>query len=368
MRELTADAATTSATTWVPAESNFTIELWARVDGDGALVGTGGASDSDDALLYVAEGRAHFAYRLGDGGDIVAAAPLALTPGWHHIAGVRFDAQGAALFVDGVLVAAVRRPISLTSVDGSGRLWLGSEGTRASATGAIDDVRISSVARYASTFAPPTALALDGDTVAAWSFDADVDGTVRDGSAGGRNLTVSDAPLAGGSCRGERPSALTCGDGERASWEACDDGNRADGDGCSSACQTEIACDGEVGPNGRCYRFVEGEQSWRDAREECRAWGGDLVVIDDDTENVWLTFLRGNDSRRWIGLNDRSDEGDYEWSSGATSGYRAWADGEPNNSFFSEDCVELLPRGDGDNRGRWNDTNCSDDRRSICER
>lgn len=365
---LGAGTATTSATSWVPESSAFTIELWARVDADGALVGLGDATGTDDASLVVADGRARFEFRMGDGGEVRVTAPDALAPGWHHIAGVRFDVQGAALFVDGVLVAANRRAISLTGVDGSGRLWLGSDGSRPPATAVIDDVRISSVARYTRPFAPPATLTVDDGTIAAWDFDADSGETLRDVGPAGRNLTVAGATLAAATCRDERLDAQACGDGLRASWEGCDDGNAVDGDGCSAICQVEPDCDGEAGPGGGCYLFVDDARDWRDARNACRGWGGDLVVIDNDTENAWITFLRGNDDRRWIGLNDRDREGNYEWSSGASSGYRAWADGEPNNSFFSEDCIEILPRGDGDNRGRWNDTNCNDDRRSICER
>jgi cysteine-rich repeat protein len=362
-----AGTATTNNTSWVPAASVFTIELWANVTGDGALAGIGGALESDFASLDVSEGRVRFGFALGDGTVIRAVAPTALAPGWHHIAGVRFEAQGAALYVDGELLAVIREPIDNTGLDGSGRLWIGSEGSRPPATATLDEVRISSVARYNATFGPPRRLTADADTIALYAFDTDTTGTVRDLGGGDRDLTLSATVLAPETCR-DAPSASVCGDGERASWEACDDGNLDEGDGCDARCKIEVECPGELGPGGACYLFVTTGFSWRDARDNCRGWGGDLVVVDTATEAAWLSLIRGFTGTAWIGLNDRGSEGNYTWSSGASSSYRAWASGEPNNRFFSEDCVEQYGQDGGDNRARWNDSNCDDRRNAICER
>lgn len=362
-----AGTATTSNASWAPGASVFTIELWANVTGDGALAGIGGALESDFASLDVSEGRVRFGFELGDGTLIRAVAPAALAPGWHHIAGVRFEAQGAALYVDGELVAAVREPTDNTGLDGSGRLWIGSEGSRPPATATLDEVRISSSVRYSAPFNPPRRLSADADTIALYAFDSDAPGAVRDGGGGGRDLALTATALAPDTCR-DAPSASVCGDGELASWEACDDGNLDEGDGCDARCKVEVDCPGEVGPGGACYLFVTTAFSWRDARDNCRGWGGDLVVVDTATEAAWLSLIRGFTGTAWIGLNDRGSEGNYTWSSGASSGYRAWASGEPNNRFFSEDCVEQYGQDGGDNRARWNDSNCDDRRNAICER
>ena len=360
-------ATTTGSPTWVPGGSLFTLELWANITGDGALLGIGGTLEDDFASLDVSEGRVRFGFELGDGTRIRAVAPAPLAAGWHHIAGVRFDAQGAALYVDGELVAAVREPIDNTGLDGTGAIWIGSEGSQPAAAATIDDVRVSSIARYNASFAPPLALGTDADTIAWYPFDDDVPGTVVDQSGNGRTLTIPASTLAPDACR-DAPTAGACGDGERASWEACDDGNLDEGDGCDARCKLEVECPGELGPGGACYLFVTTGFSWRDARDNCRGWGGDLVVVDTATEAAWLSLIRGFTGTAWIGLNDRGSEGNYTWSSGASSSYRAWASGEPNNRFFSEDCVEQYGQDGGDNRARWNDSNCDDRRNAICER
>ena len=68
----------------------------------------------------------------------------------------------------------------------------------------------------------------------------------------------------------------------------------------------------------------------------------------------------------WIGLSDRLKEGTFEWSDGSPTTFTAWALGEPNNGFGSnEDCVTM-------NRGRnfdlWNDKGCSRRLRFVCSR
>lgn len=49
----------------------------------------------------------------------------------------------------------------------------------------------------------------------------------------------------------------------------------------------------------------------------------------------------------WIGLNDVATEGLFEWPSGESTTYRAWAPGQPDNQG-NEDFVHYLGNG-------WND-------------
>ena len=347
-------------------ERDLTIELWLRAGSDGALVGIGEPSDNDGVLLELNEGRPVFTVRLGDGRSLSLSGPPIDDSTWHHVAAQRFARTGLALFVDGQLVDAIWEPLDRTSVDGLLLLWIGSEGTLDAASAELDELRISTAARYVRSFSPPRVLGTDAATEGYYPFD-DVTALGADASDRGRGLVVSELTSASDDCHGVAPSAARCGDGARSPFEACDDGNNEDGDGCSAACSLELPCDGDVGPDGQCYLFSTNERPWTGARDDCRAWGGQLVRIDDARENAWLTFLRGFDGRAWIGLNDRGSEDAFEWVSESDTGYRNWRSGQPNNAFFSQDCVRMNGQDEGD-PGTWSDDDCDDDQRYICER
>jgi hypothetical protein len=126
-----------------------------------------------------------FLVRLGSSWAVAQPedAPLELGS-WHHLAGV-FDGSEVRTYVDGVLVAKAagegarkvrRTPLLIgAEVDGLG-------GAVEPFSGAVDEVRISSVARYAGErFEPQRRHAPDSETVlllhmdaerGAWQFDS----------------------------------------------------------------------------------------------------------------------------------------------------------------------------------------------------
>jgi hypothetical protein len=96
--------------------------------------------------------------------------------------------------------------------------------------------------------------------------------------------------------------------------------------------------------------------TWTASEALAVSLGGHLVSIGsaEEQEFVHSNFgnLGGVDRRIWIGFNDVSLEGSFEWSDGTPVKYTNWNPGEPNNSGGVEDYAELL----GSN-GRWNDLN-----------
>lgn len=106
--------------------------------------------------------------------------------------------------------------------------------------------------------------------------------------------------------------------------------------------------------NGHQYLFSEPD-TWLGAQEQAEALGGNLVTINDATEQTWLeqTFA-GRDY--WIGLNDHpiygNQEGEHRWVSGEVVSYTNWEADEPNNQLDipeGEDGVEMRENGE------WND-------------
>ena len=368
---LRAVSVTTNAEVWQPLRADITVEAWVEVTANGSIAGIGDTSGSKYVHVAVSGGRLTCAFDNGVGMLTVHSPTVVTGTGWHHVACVRFDQVGIAAFVDGVLGGIVYSPGAGTTIDIATRLWIGSDGVVSSAIARVDDVRVSNVARYTERFVPPLRIGTDANTMARYTFDDGAGTTAADSSGNARHLSISALTWAPDNCYGSGVGA-TCGDGARDPWEQCDDGNTDEGDGCSSSCRTGTCHPPHaLGPGGHCYSFNGGD-SWTDARDACRGWGGDLVTIDSVHENAWIAFMRNLGTSHWIGYNDRGgpfEEGDFRWS-GPGSDYENWAGGEPNDAggWGAEDCAIIYGADSGGNVGRWNDVDCGRTTRYICER
>jgi hypothetical protein len=127
-----------------------------------------------------------------------------ITPGsWQHIV-LQLDAGELSLWVNGVKNSsalgfdAVRDIPEYRAI--SGVMFAVGDGPRSpdnagdeGLVGDVDEVRLSSIARYSSTFTPPMHFEADGDTYLLWTFDED-GSVVVDHSAAGHNGTMIRTP------------------------------------------------------------------------------------------------------------------------------------------------------------------------------
>jgi hypothetical protein len=172
---------------------SLTVEAWVYYQGDYRL--TQVIADKSDAYLlsvgYSGSARC-IGFQLWPasgavGGAIHCKSPRPYRAGWHHIAGVfRAETGEVKTYIDGRLYSG---PYSFVSAikNSPYSLQVGYN-----LVGALDEVRISDVARYTdSTYNVPTApFACDTNTRALWHFDEPQGATVFHDACGADNVLV----------------------------------------------------------------------------------------------------------------------------------------------------------------------------------
>ncbi len=171
---------------------------------------------------------------------------------------------------------------------------------------------------------------------------------------------------------GEAVDCDVDGDGHDASGacggDDCDDANvdvfPAAGDTYADGVDQD--CDGEDGAGervGSAYLvvFQDRHVTWADAQLLCTSRGYDgLASIGSGAEQTVIDRLVSGLSGdlRWIGLNDQTTEGAFEWVDGTPVSYTNWQPAEPSGASYygDEDCTVIQRTASG----RWNDAACAD--------
>ncbi|XP_022810276.1 uncharacterized protein LOC111347279 [Stylophora pistillata] len=115
--------------------------------------------------------------------------------------------------------------------------------------------------------------------------------------------------------------------------------------------------------NGFCYFTSDICRDWTTAVVKCRQESSVLVDVNNTEENVYIQH-RHNGDKSWLGLNDRSTEGDFTWADRGHGNFTAWAKNQPNN-FKEEDCAHALGV---KHDYEWNDVQCSDCHKFTCKK
>ncbi|KAK1793525.1 hypothetical protein P4O66_011902, partial [Electrophorus voltai] len=116
--------------------------------------------------------------------------------------------------------------------------------------------------------------------------------------------------------------------------------------------------------DSKVYLLVKEERRYRDAELSCQARGGHLAMPKDAATNRVLAgyITEAGLSRVYIGINDLEREGQFVYvERSPMSTFSRWREGEPNDAYEDEDCVELLASGE------WVDVACSLTMYFLCE-
>ncbi|KAK4828116.1 hypothetical protein QYF61_023914 [Mycteria americana] len=117
--------------------------------------------------------------------------------------------------------------------------------------------------------------------------------------------------------------------------------------------------------NHKEYYFSKEPMPMEKARDFCKKNGGDLAVIESESEKNFLwkyTFYKDWGNNFYIGLSVSLDK-TFRWMDGTPVNYVAWAPNEPNFANNDENCVVMYTQ-----TGTWNDLNCGSVESFICER
>jgi hypothetical protein len=151
--------------------------------------------------------------------------------------------------------------------------------------------------------------------------------------------------------------------------DVADDIDAGEDDGAADDADAAPALDcvegdaGRVEYGGHCYSRFSTSKNWVTAEADCVALGGHLASLTDADEVAAVDVIVGN-VRVWIGINDRTTENAFVWSSGEPVAFTDWDDDQPDNGSGSEDCALIR----GNDSRRWDDDQCDNSHPYVCER
>lgn len=155
-----------------PGGAAYTVEAWVNHTGSAGttrIAGVIGATNANWVRFgLMSTGKAYFSSGTVD----YNTGATTMGTGWHHLAVSHTATAGgtAFFFVDGILQTSI---VGNSGSASWASMTLGRTPTDTSQwIGQIDEVRVSSTARYTAAFTPPTApFALDSSTVALYHLD-----------------------------------------------------------------------------------------------------------------------------------------------------------------------------------------------------
>jgi len=182
--------------------TELTVECWYRGNGDrsnaycpfistshddsesgGGAFSFGFKGDSESIYYYVGGEGAEANWPSSGVHQELLIANLPMEPfdgQWHHYAVVRRSNGTLTLYIDGSAISTISCSASQKSNEAVARLAYQYTHGGSYLGGTIDEVRVSSTARYTSNFAPTDGYLVDSDTIAYWKLDEGTGTSITD--------------------------------------------------------------------------------------------------------------------------------------------------------------------------------------------
>ena len=120
---------------------------------------------------------------------------------------------------------------------------------------------------------------------------------------------------------------------------------------------------------GACYQLSASVGTFTDSVKNCHASGASLATLNSQAEVRWVYEYFRTEGKTgnsiWIGLNDISKEGNYQWidGSGNDSSFSYWQSGQPDNYGGAQNCIILW----AGYVGKWGDIECASLFQGLCK-
>ncbi|XP_027003715.2 CD209 antigen-like protein 2 [Tachysurus fulvidraco] len=111
-----------------------------------------------------------------------------------------------------------------------------------------------------------------------------------------------------------------------------------------------------------CYFFSDERRKWQESRDVCQKLGGDLVVIDNERVQKFLTEDRN--IMYWIGFHYSEDQ-KWMWINNGTTTRSFWSNGQPKPDV--QGSCALLNGGPSD-LNNWLSNSCNVISQYICKK
>ncbi len=175
----------------------FTMEAWFKAESFSSRVGFLAKTEGSETSIFLNNGQPHASIHLGGSYRSVTGSDKIPTGEWHHIASV-FDGERWSMFVDGKLVGRTDVEPTWSRKRNDLPLYVGADPGRDGSPGSffhgwVDEVRISTTAKYAENFEPKRRLASEEDTLLLYNFDYELGVIAYDSGPGGLHM-----PMLGG--------------------------------------------------------------------------------------------------------------------------------------------------------------------------
>jgi hypothetical protein len=130
---------------------------------------------------------------------------------------------------------------------------------------------------------------------------------------------------------------------------------------------------------GHCYARSSSAANWTNAQTTCAQNGGYLASVTSEAEQRALISGIGTAREVWIGAKDEALEGDWYYMTGELAGWKFWngtQTGNPQNSLYNNWESNVEPNGSTtencaamflSSATTWNDSNCGNSKRYLCE-